>query len=149
VSYEDLPKVEKRAIRLAAAALTCAMAQDWERASKAVQRISDECGSVGVGRAILGWSDTLISRMGHTPGRPVAIAFQEVESGRIDSADGDFVPERVKWAGRVLAARAADDQATWDALMDALPDDGTAIGEHVAAVLEMCALMLRRMGAAS
>lgn len=149
MSYDELPKVEKRAIRLASVALNRAIAQDWDRATKAVQRISDECGQVGVGRAILGWSDTLISRMGHTPGKPVAIAFQQAETGRIDTADSEYVPDRVRWAGRVIAARAADDQPTWDALMAALPDDGKAIGEHVAAVLETVALMLRRMGAGS
>jgi hypothetical protein len=146
MGFDELSKVEQRAIRLASAALTCAVSNDWDRATKAVQRIGDECGEVGVGRAILGWSDTLIHRMGHKPGKPVNLVFQQVETGRIDTADGEHVPERVRWAGKVIAARAADDEAAWDALMKALPEDGAVVGQHVAAVLEMVALMLRRIG---
>jgi hypothetical protein len=145
VSIDELPKIERRAMRLASAALSCAMAEDWGRATKAMQRIGDECGQVGIRRAVLGWSDTLIARMGHTPGQPVAIAFQQAETGRIDTADSEYVPDRVRWAGRVIAARAADDQATWDALMDSLPEDGRVIGQYVGAVLETVALMLRQM----
>lgn len=145
MSYEQLSKNEKRAIRLATDALHAALADDWARATRAVQRTSDECGAEGVARAILGWSDTLIGRMPGGKGKPVRLAFMEAESGRIDT-NADDVPPRVRWAGRVLAARAADDKATWDALMDALPDDGQVIGEYVSAVLEMVALTLGRIG---
>jgi hypothetical protein len=141
VKRDPLPPIERRAMTLATVALHAAMAGDWDKATDAVQRISDECGAVGIGRAILGWSDTMIARLvtGHIPGQPIRLAFQQVETGRIDT-DADKVPAEVRWAGRVIAARAANDHATWDALMDALPDDGQAIGAHVAKVLEMSVL---------
>lgn len=140
-----LSPVERRALQLASVALNCAYSDDWKRAGAAVQRIGDECGGVGLARAILGWSDTLLARLGHTPGNPVELTYQQVETGRIDE-DGENVPGPVRWAGKVLAARGRLDQAEWEALMDGLPEDGAEVARHVAALLETVTLMLRQVG---
>ena len=142
-SYQ-LPKAERRAMRLAGDALRCALVDDWTLATRTVQRISDECGSAGVARAILGWSDTLIARTPGLHGNAVRLAFMNADSGEVGGADD--VPEEVRWAGRVLAARAADDEDAWNALMDALPDDPAATGRHVARLLHLVALNLRNLG---
>lgn len=146
MTAERLPKIERRALRLASDALTASMAGDWGRATTAVKRISDECGGVGMGRALLGWSDTLIARMPARNGRPFQLSFMETTTGRVDT-NADDVPPHVRWAGRVIAARAKKDQETWDALMEALPDDGLIIAEHVSALLQMVTLTLRRANA--
>ena len=140
---------DPRLLLLAAKALHYAMAEDWERASRAVQVLGDAFGGDGCVTAMLGWADTLISR---TPGlagdgRPVRLAFQTLETGHIDY-NADDVPDDVRWAGRLLAARAADDRDTFEALINSVPDDATW-SKYVGAVLKMSALNLRAAQAAA
>ncbi|WP_242890152.1 hypothetical protein [Actinomadura litoris] len=141
---DPLTRKERRAVQLAGAALTAALGNDWQRASAMLQRISTECGGEGMQRALLSLCDTVIHHAGITPGQPVRIMFQQADGdGRITGADEVQRRESV-WAGRLLAARAADDEDTWSALIEALPRDGYAIGQHVIALLEMCTLMIAR-----
>jgi hypothetical protein len=137
----------RRVLKLAAASLTSARAGDWDRATRLTERIYDECGSAGVLLALRGWVDTLIVHMGHVPGTPIAIAFQDTESGAITTADDPDVRPEVVWAGRLIAARAALDEETWDALLLAIPRDEQ--GRYIPALLEIVALMTQRKAAAS
>lgn len=77
----DLTKKERRALDLAGLALSAGLAKDWPRATRAVQRLSDECGEGGLDLALQGWADTLIDRMGITRGQAVKIAFMQVDGG--------------------------------------------------------------------
>jgi hypothetical protein len=106
VSYDDLDANEQHAIRLASAALRFGMADQWKPVARAIQKISDECGGEGIGRAILGWSDTLISRQPEAAGKPVRLVFMNADTRQVDRDAAD-VPEPFRWAGRVIAARAA------------------------------------------
>lgn len=141
---DPLPKNQRRAMELAGAALTAALGGDWGRAGKLLQRVGDECGPDGVERAMLGWCDTLVAKMGVAPGTPVRIAFQEAGDGKPVTDADEVSREEIVWAGRMVAARAAADHAAWGALIDALPDDPRGVGRHVGAVLEVAALMILR-----
>lgn len=145
-AYNRLPKAERRAVRLAAIALYAAMAENWPAATRAVQAINDRCGSAGISRAVLCWSDTLIDYNPETngDGRPVRLSFMNADTGHVNfDDDADAVPEQFRWAGRIIAARAAQDLPAWEAMIDALPDDPKVHGDHVGAVLQVVALTLR------
>ncbi len=140
---------DPRLLKLAAAALWAAVAEDWTRANKAAQMIGDEFGGDGVVTAMIGWADTVIAQ---TPGlvgdgRPVRLAFQQLETGHIDY-DAERVPDGVRWAGRLLTARAADDEDAFAALIDSVPDDVT-FSRNVGCVLQMAALNLRALQTAT
>jgi hypothetical protein len=138
----------ERGIQLATEALQAAMEEDSERASAAVKAISSELGGPGLYLAIVAWCDAVILRYREVTGTPddgpVRMAWQNTDTGDI-SATGNDVPEETRWAGRLIAARAALDEPAWDALMSSLPEDGWAIGGYVSALLSTVALTLRRM----
>ncbi len=130
-------------MRLARDGLRCALADDWERAGQVLQRISDECGSIGISRAILAWSDTLIAKVPQLKNvneRDLEVTFMNSESGAVSGASG--VPANVRWATFVLIARARDDEEAWSTLMGSLPDDPQLTGEYVFSVLTLVALNL-------
>lgn len=130
-------------IKLATTALHAAMRDDWPAATTAVQAINDRHGGRGLMAAILAWCDTAILKMtgSFTASGSVAVAFQAVETGEIGGADD--VPAEVRWAGRLIAARAADDEPTFNALIESVPSDPKAMGAHVARLLEMVAINIR------
>ena len=133
-----------RAMELAAVAMHAATAGDTGRAMKAMQTISDETGGEGLMDAILGWCDTLIANTpGIEVGKPVAIAWMEAETRRINTCPDEVRPTAV-WAARLIAARAANDEATFHALMESVPHQPpTAMGDHVWELVQMVALNLR------
>lgn len=143
----DLSKIDRRAIQLASLALTRALAADWDGATSAAQRIANECGPIGVQRAMLGWIDTLADRMGHKPGQRVRIVFQEIETGTIRVPEDQAVRPEVQWAAKLIAARTADDHAAWDALIDQAAGDPIEGGKRFAAVMETCAMQLKHLAA--
>jgi hypothetical protein len=130
-------------IKLATTALHAGMRGDWPAATRATQAINDRHGGDGLLAAMLAWTDTFIHhRIGaFVSDKPVALAFQSVETGEIESAD-EVRPE-IRWAGQMITARATDDKATWDALLGAVPQDPKVIGAHVGALLETIVLGLR------
>jgi hypothetical protein len=148
---EMTQEIADRAVWLASAAMTAYMGGAEETAEKAIQRIGDECGADGVELALRAWIDTMAGRLGVPPGaHAVAIKFRGIDDdGEPDASavDADAVerPE-VVWAGRLMAARVAMDQDTYIALLEALPDDPSEVGRHVAAVLEMCSLTMAAAG---
>jgi hypothetical protein len=133
---------EKRAIELAGHALNCGVSDKWEEAAGFVKQLGEETGSDGVYVALIGWCDTYLGIEGVPIGAQTCISFQALECGAIGSADE--VPADVAWAGRMLAARAADDADNWEALCEALPEDGHVVARHVMRLLEMCAYGIRR-----
>lgn len=147
---EMTQEIADRARWLASAAMTAYMGGAWKTAEKAVQRIGDECGPDGVELAMRGWIDTMAGRLGYRHGpQAVAITFRGLDDGGPggDAVSADAVERReVVWAGRLMAARVAMDQDTYVALLNALPHDPAVVGAHVAAVLEMCSLTMRRFG---
>jgi hypothetical protein len=135
----DLPKNERRAVELAGLALSCGMRGDWDKATRATQRISDECGPAGLERAMLAWIDTFAAQMGHKPGQRVRIVFQEIETGTIRTAGDEQIRPEIQWAAKLIAARTADDIDEWTALMDERAGDPVADGKGVGALMETIA----------
>lgn len=128
-------------VRLAAAAWQYALADKYESAGRMVKRISDECGGEGLAVALRGWCDTYAdhARDGAEDIRPSQVNFIRTDTGQLDREDSERVPDDVRWAGQLIAARAELNQERWSELLAALPDDGAAIGRHVIRVLEMTA----------
>lgn len=130
----------------AAAALRAVVrGDDWDAAAAALQQASDELGGTGMNDIILLLCDTNIAaqdRMRGTPGAPPPATARAVwvnpETGRVDDADG--VPPDARWAGQVLAARAAMDLPAYEALLSALPQNPT---QHIARLLSACAMTVR------
>ncbi len=133
-----------QAMELARVALHSEMQGRTVQAAAAVQAISDETGGTGLMDAILAWCDTALASMpGVEIGKPIKIAWMEAESRRIQTRPGEVRPTAV-WAGRLLAARAADDPETFHALLESVPrEPKTVLGEHVFELLQSVALILR------
>jgi hypothetical protein len=138
----------KRAIQLAGAALRAAMAGDWGAAGAAIQAASDECGGGGVELCVRSWCDTTINRFRQVTGTPanapVRPVWVQADTSRV-YADADEVPPAVRWAGRVMAARASLDREAYEALLESIPHDDVAVGEHLHALLDSAAQTLRRL----
>lgn len=131
-----------RAMDLARTALWAAVRDDTDQAVAAVKSISSETGGEGLMDAILGWCDTAIAQAGVEVGAPIRIAWMEAETLRVNAGPEEVRPT-ARWAGRLLAARAADDQDMFMALMDSIPHDPKAVGDHVWELVQMVALNLR------
>jgi hypothetical protein len=133
---------------LARQALEDAMCESWDTAVAAVQAINDECGTGAIERACVAWMDTLIVHYqratGHRDGDPVQPAWADAHTGE-EWRDADQVDPAYRWAGRLIAARAAMDHGACDALMMALPGDDQETGEHIKALLACVALTLRSL----
>lgn len=129
-------------VRLAGAALNAALARQWPRAERALQRLNAECDSHGLAVALIAWCDTLIDHAtgGETDPQKVRMAAWNVDTGAI----GGEVRPTVRWAMELVRARAADDQDGFEALLDELNaiGDGCARGEYVVDLLQSVALTI-------
>jgi hypothetical protein len=134
--------IRERARTLAAYALHEARAGDYAAASKHVRMLNAECGSQGTMLAICGWCDTLAAHLNLDENSgPLALAWKDVETGRIH-AGTEGVPDRARWAGQLIVARAALDKPMFDALIKSLPGDKAVVGSYVGAVLEAVAITM-------
>jgi hypothetical protein len=134
--------LKDRARILAAYALRDARAGDYAAASKHVRALNAECGGEGTMFAVCGWRDTLAAHSGISENSgPLALGWKDADTGRIH-AGTEGVPDRVRWAGQLIVARAALDKPMFDALIAALPDDKAVIGSYVGAVLETVAITM-------
>ncbi|HEV2927568.1 MAG TPA: hypothetical protein VGW74_02665 [Propionibacteriaceae bacterium] len=131
----------RKPIRLAANAFHAALAQKWDAAQRALQRINDECGPEGLADALIALCDTLAAHAtgGDTPSQRVRISFMDGNTGRLDEPGSPQVPAEVQWAGRLIAARAEMDEDKFRAVLNELPHDGAAVGRHVWSLLQLVA----------
>ncbi|GLY21669.1 hypothetical protein [Micromonospora sp. NBRC 101691] len=129
-------------VRLAAAALDAALARQWPRAERALQRLNAECDSEGLATALIGWCDTLIVHTtgGDTGSQTVRMAAWNVDTGVID---GEIRPT-VRWAMELIQARAAKDLDAFQAKLDELNaiDDGFERGKYAVELLQSVALTI-------
>jgi hypothetical protein len=130
-----------RVMFLAGAALQASVDQDAPATAAAINAISAEYGGEGLTEAIIAWCDTLtgahlLPPEGISPGPagPVTPAWP----GAADDVD-----PQVRWAGRIVRARARTDKDTFNALIAALPEDGLAGSQHLAVLLNLIATNLR------
>lgn len=134
--------LKEQARTLAAYALRDARAGDYAAASRHVRQLNAECGSQGTMIAVCGWCDTLAAQSGISESSgPLALGWKDTETGRVHSGT-EGVPDRVRWAGRLIVARAALDKPMFDALLAALPHDKAVVGSYVGAVLETVAITM-------
>jgi hypothetical protein len=109
-------------------------------AAVAMEMIYQTYGREGVYRVAVTWCDYILERTPeYQPGEPVHLVWEEVATGTIRHAEE--APPMVRWAGQVLAARAADDQANAWAIFSAVPEEHLA--EHMATLLQTLAIQLR------
>lgn len=132
---------DPRLMSLAHAAMSHAIGGRPNRAAKATQAIGDEYGGDGIVQAALLWIDRLLYDSGREhDGKPVSLAFLDAETGTVGSADD--VDPAVAWCGRLIAARFADDEATFAALVNSFHSDET-FSRHMGALLSLIALHYR------
>lgn len=125
---------------LAKKALLATVDEDYDTGTDAINELVRTYGPTVVPAVLLALVDTML---GHTvvPASPDALAFLETGSGAIQGADE--VPPPVRWAGRLVMARACDDHATFTALIDSVTTD-EQWSANCNAVLNMCGLNIRR-----
>lgn len=131
----------ERAIKIATVALHRAMAGDMEEAANYVKRLN---GTDGLVLAIKAWVDTFIGRVVGWPEEGRTPAFQmrllNVDTGDVEIADE--APRHAAWAGRLIAARLADDEAGFIALLKA-PAEGAQLGDAIMGLLHSVAVSLK------
>ncbi|GGM76040.1 hypothetical protein GCM10012275_53430 [Longimycelium tulufanense] len=128
---------------LAAQALVATRDERWTDARAAVQRIADQFGANVIPDLLLAWIDTTLTHTGIVPqrDRTFRLAFVEAATGRVSTAE-DMGPAQ-RWAGRLLAARVADDETQFRVLLNSV-SSAAQWSAHVAAVLNLCGTTLRR-----
>lgn len=140
---------KERARELAAAALMAGLNEQWPAATAALQAINDELGANGTEYACRAWCDTLVIRYqaatGMTDGDGTVIqpVWKDAETG--EEFGADKAEPAARWAGQVIAARAAMDFDGYSALVSSLPADPQVIGDHVGTLLTMVATTLRAL----
>jgi hypothetical protein len=123
--------------RYAATALSAAIANDADAYSKAMRSLSRNYGGDGIGAAMLAWIDTLLAEIQAPGGKAIfAPAWMVVDeataaggTGKINGADD--TPPEARWAGRLIAARANDDEASYLAILDSAPQGERAWSKHI------------------
>jgi hypothetical protein len=140
-----------RARELAAVALYAAVRGDCPEVNRAMQAIDAETGGTGTLTALVAWCDTLITaqrRAAGLPDDPVP-GEEAARPGWVDSGaaqvtlDAGDVPPAARWAGQLVAARAALDRDGFNALLTVLPADRKARGAYAGALLHACAAAAR------
>jgi hypothetical protein len=93
---------------------------------------------------MLAWIDTGVAALGLDPAElaanPPAVAFHAIETGSIEHADE--VPASVAAAGRLIAARLANDEAQFVAVLASVPE-GRELGLVFVRVLTAVARWIR------
>lgn len=131
-------------IKLATAAYHAGYLDDWPGAARVVEELADSHGTDGVTTAMLAWIDTAIAASGLDRSGPVRVAWNAVETGNVQT-DADNVPVEARWAGRLLAARLADDERGFYALLTVLPTLTPAqTGDHILGLLRSCVLTIKQ-----
>ncbi|TMR90543.1 hypothetical protein [Nonomuraea basaltis] len=134
-------QLNPRAVELALAALGAAIATDDDTASAALATIVTETGAPGLMDAIYVWCDTLITQAGPSA-MFLDVEWADDETGHVIAPQD--VPAEAQWAGRLLTARAEDDEETFVTLMRDLGTDPLRVADHVGALFDLVAVNLRR-----
>lgn len=135
---------------LATQALHAARREDWDAVKQSFADISADGKAVTF--ALMAWCDTTIKAGADLMGQPspdagevaepvaeiVRPAWIHAETGRV-TLDADEMTPEARWAGRLVAARAAMDEVQWQVLVGTLPGDGFVRGQYVLALLRGCA----------
>jgi hypothetical protein len=131
---------QTRARAQAASALRLAIGGRWRLASRVLDALYS-AGPEGMVTAICTWADELIIRTPPVRRGEFTLSWKRAGTGQV-TTDPMEVPDEVRWASAVLAARARGDTGALEALMRALPDDPAAIALHVTTLLQVVAQTL-------
>jgi hypothetical protein len=136
-------------VHLARKAFQAGLDGDWHRVNAAVQAIDIRYpGSMP--QVMLAWIDTAAVNIGLTPelleaiqrrGEPIQTVYLREDDGQLDNADN--VEPAIANAGRLITARLANDEATWVAVIRAVPGNAEWT-KLVARVLEACVFAIMR-----
>lgn len=126
---------------MAANALNLVTEEKYDEARSVLEDMAASYGGDGAIQAALLWIDTLAAKLGAAnDGQGVALMFKAVETGEIGGADGRR--PTVVWAGRLVTARLADDEATFVALINTAGKRD--IGPYIGELLHMVALSIKQ-----
>ncbi|MGI5423075.1 hypothetical protein [Actinomadura luteofluorescens] len=127
--------------KLATAALNAVLRGDHPAADRALDQLAAQHGMAGVTNALVTWCDTALKQIPSGAG-PVTLQWVEHGTARVHG-DANRVRPAERWAGRLLAARAAGDRHTFIALVESVPPTRAAVGEHVGAMVQMAAHIIQ------
>lgn len=137
------PEDKGGAVHMAATALAHARLRQWEEAGAQVRALQERYGFEGVQVLMIGLADTVLYYQGGPaePGGLVAPMWLSVD-GKV--ARADEVRPAVRWAGRFIAARAADDLDGCNDLVAACTGDAE-FSDNVCALIEVAACTLNTL----
>jgi hypothetical protein len=136
-----------KAAAMGARAYHAAARGDWAEASKAMAVIGRQNPNV-IALVLSAFCDTTIGIQRDMRGLPpmedgvpedgpVRPAWVNADTGQL-TMDADALPPAVRWAGQLIAARAALDFESFQALLTAMPTDGFKRGEYANTLLMTC-----------
>lgn len=128
----------------AAIALHHARRDEVEEAVKTIEGLLDAQGAEVIVPVMLAWIDTSIGIMkppADIGDRMVELSFIEITEGGVTTG-ADAVPAPIAWAGRLLAARIADDKEMFMDLVKSVSDDD--MGEWILTLLHVCAMNINQ-----
>lgn len=125
----------QRALKIAAVALSRAKAGDPEGAASYIRRLN---GGNGLLVAIVAWIDTYIATVypEHKDGQRIAVRWLHTPTDTIQTADDVDAP--LRWAGRLISMRAADDEDGFYSVLHSA-SEGTELGDGIMALLHVVA----------
>jgi hypothetical protein len=142
-----------QAASLAQRAYHAGVREDWPAASAAMAEAGRQGPNV-IALVLTTFCDTTLSLQREMRGMPplengvpedgpVRPVWLNADTGKV-TADADGLPPAVRWAGQLVAARAALDFDGFQALLLAMPADGLKRGEYATALLMSCATLANR-----
>jgi hypothetical protein len=144
-----LSPAQEQARELARAAVEAAADKQYLTVALLLSMISLATGPHGVSEALIAWCDWNLELQRQLDGRtrpqgPVTVipAWENPETGQL-CLDAAAMPPDERWAGQLVAARAAGDLDNFNALLSAMPDDGYERGRYALVLLMSCAGYLR------
>lgn len=134
--YETLSGSGRAVMLMASAAMKAAQNGEQQAAADLLQCINDTYGGTGLSLAMIGWIDHAMRAQGIRFGSAVEIHLWD-DKLEIDAPDA---PDTMRWASRMIQARAAFDRGRWETESASLDGaDPETVGAHVMALLMSCA----------
>lgn len=132
----SIDRDNSEAQRLGGAALAAYLTGHWNATAALVNAVRRNADWDGLYEMCTVWCDTVLTTIeGCEPGAPVHLVWQEVRTGLV--AHSDEVHPKIRWAGQILAARAAADDDSSRALFGAVPRED--LDEYLGVLLDVLA----------
>lgn len=126
---------------LAAEALRLAVRGELGAAHRTIEQLLAQHGPDAVPEAMCGWADAVLAYLPPAPPETTIVLVPlDQDSGKPVAANEICAP--AAWASQLIAARAADDEPMFRALVDSVPSD-REYSVRVSAMLMTCAANVR------